>query len=87
MIQANLYLDPQAPSREQFRDAVLDALDAAAANSGFGKGWIDEDLPELFRAIDAQHDRCKKRRELTKQKNLDTIRTLQNKMENLCQQP
>jgi len=87
MIQANLYLDPQAPSREQFRDAVLDALDAAAVNSGFGKGWLDEDLPELFKVIDAQHDRCEKRRKLTRQQNLDTIRTLQNRMENLCQQP
>lgn len=47
---------PIVPSEEQtdehrnaVRAAVLDALDLALG----GKGWIDAELPQLFKALDA----------------------------------
>lgn len=44
--------DPEA-FREKVRRAVLDALDACAAD---GKGWTDADLPALFKVIDPLAD-------------------------------
>ena len=44
---------------ETVRLAVMAALDTAAAEL-YGQeniGWKDQDLPELFRAIDAQAER------------------------------
>lgn len=46
---------------DKFRHHVLNALDAAAESSGLIHGWTDEDLPELFRAIDAQRERVELR--------------------------
>ncbi len=39
--------------REIVRQAVLDALD----NKLGGKGWIDDDLPQLFATLDKQVER------------------------------
>jgi hypothetical protein len=41
----------------RIRGDVLDALDSALG----GKGWIDSDLPELFKALDAQLKRWESR--------------------------
>jgi len=48
---------------DRFRNAVLDALDKAAGHSFGCNGWTDQDLPELFRAIDAQVMRVRARAE------------------------
>jgi hypothetical protein len=52
-------LDKNDTRIETVRLAVLDALDAAAVELYGQKhiGWKDHDLPELFRAIDAQAER------------------------------
>ncbi len=52
----NLY-DKNDSIEGRFRNAVLDALDMAADDSGMFAGWHDEDLAELFKAIDAQRRR------------------------------
>lgn len=52
-------LDSDDDRIQRVRDAVLAALDAAAVEL-YGQervGWTDGDLPELFRAIDAQANR------------------------------
>jgi hypothetical protein len=52
-------LDKNDTRIEGVRLAVLAALDAAAVEL-YGQehiGWKDQDLPELFRAIDAQAER------------------------------
>ena len=45
--------------RDKIRDAVLAGLDTAAVELDVprGLGTLDRDLPELFRAVDAQADR------------------------------
>jgi hypothetical protein len=48
-----------------FRHAVLRALDQTAQGLfGESRGWKDEDLPELFRAIDKHALRLAKRFEV-----------------------
>jgi hypothetical protein len=56
----NLY-DRTDSTEDRFRNAVLDALNMAARDSGLKDGWKDEDLPELFKAVDAQRARIEKR--------------------------
>lgn len=45
--------------REVFRQHVLDALDAAGKlfTNEARAGWTDQDLPALFKALDAQIER------------------------------
>jgi hypothetical protein len=56
----NLYNETDSP-RDKFRHAVLDALDAEATKfdpSPYApRGWVDAELPGLFRAIDRVCDR------------------------------
>jgi len=47
---------------DKFRHAVLDALDHAAYLCGMPSGWTDQDLPELFRAIDSHRERLEARK-------------------------
>jgi hypothetical protein len=54
-----MILDKDDTRIERVRLAVMAALDAAAVEL-YGQeniGWKDADLPELFRAIDAQAER------------------------------
>ena len=48
-----------AIEREDFRRKVLAALDTIAEECGYGEqvGWQDQELPELFRALDKICDR------------------------------
>jgi hypothetical protein len=44
---------------EQGRKAVLDALDQYVRTTtqfGASRGWVDQELPNLFRAVDAHLD-------------------------------
>ena len=49
--------------RETFREEVLTALDKAAKKytGETNSGWTDQDLPEFFKALDAQIERIAER--------------------------
>lgn len=49
--------------QEEGRKAVLEALDRYVASKmlGHSKGWIDADLPELFKSVDAHLERLAER--------------------------
>ena len=57
---------PLEQVRDSFRAALLAALDKAAKQyTGEAKsGWVDSDLPELFRALDSQIERVAERYEI-----------------------
>ena len=39
----------KAKFKDKVRDAILDTLDSVSPS---GKGWLDKDLPTLFKALD-----------------------------------